>query len=284
MKCRSPRRRRSLPTSIAHRYEPVPIRIEKDGRWALADKPPVATSAADVIEQSRVEAARQIRTGREVHLVARPSEETILSIKRAPEASPGTDRSVGDGPPPRRDLSGAPRAVRRRRHHPGTARAGQRAVHRRRRRRVGARHGQGADEGALLGAGSAGLRLPRRPAARLGAAARRDRRRARTPAALSRCSSSQPTWARAWASRRPRTAPACARRWISPDRSTARSSSRRRCPTRARSSARVLGNDDPQTSVPGRSHPRARVLRLRGEVPRRGLEDDHSGRPAADGG
>jgi D-alanine-D-alanine ligase len=78
-----------------HRYEPVAIRIEKDGRWALADKPPLATSAAEVIEQSRVEAARQIRTGREVHLVSRPSEETILSIKRAPEASPEpTEASV----------------------------------------------------------------------------------------------------------------------------------------------------------------------------------------------
>ena len=87
--------RRSLPTSIANRYEPVAIRIEKDGRWALADKPPLATSAAEVIEQSRVEAARQIRTGREVHLVSRPSEETILSIKRAPEASPEpTEASV----------------------------------------------------------------------------------------------------------------------------------------------------------------------------------------------
>jgi D-alanine-D-alanine ligase len=65
------------------RYEAVPIRIEKDGRWALADRPPVAASAADVIEQLRVEAARQIRSGREVHLVARPSDETILTIKRA---------------------------------------------------------------------------------------------------------------------------------------------------------------------------------------------------------
>jgi D-alanine-D-alanine ligase len=78
-----------------HRYEPVAIRIEKDGRWALADKPPISTSAAEVIEQSRVEAARQIRSGREVHLVSRPSEETILSIKRAPEASPEpTEASV----------------------------------------------------------------------------------------------------------------------------------------------------------------------------------------------
>jgi D-alanine-D-alanine ligase len=70
-----------------NRYEPVAIRIEKDGRWALADKPPTTTSAAEVIEQSRAEAARQIRSGREVHLVSRPSEETILSIKRAPQAA-----------------------------------------------------------------------------------------------------------------------------------------------------------------------------------------------------
>jgi D-alanine-D-alanine ligase len=65
------------------RYEPVPIRIEKDGRWALADKPPAVMVAGDVIEQSRLEAARPAREGREVHFVARPSEETILSITRA---------------------------------------------------------------------------------------------------------------------------------------------------------------------------------------------------------
>jgi D-alanine-D-alanine ligase len=65
------------------RYEPVPIRIEKDGRWALADKPPATMVAGDVIEQARIEAARPAREGREVHFVARPSEETILSIDRS---------------------------------------------------------------------------------------------------------------------------------------------------------------------------------------------------------
>ena len=64
------------------RYEPVAIRIDKDGRWALAERPPTAMSAAEVIEQARLDAARPSRTGREVHLVARPSEETILSIDR----------------------------------------------------------------------------------------------------------------------------------------------------------------------------------------------------------
>jgi D-alanine-D-alanine ligase len=64
------------------RYEPIPIRIEKDGRWAIADRAPTAMSAGDVIEQARLEAARPARTGREVHLVAHPSADTILSIDR----------------------------------------------------------------------------------------------------------------------------------------------------------------------------------------------------------
>jgi D-alanine-D-alanine ligase len=39
--------------------------------------------AGDVIEQARLEAARPVREGREVHFVARPSDETILSIDRS---------------------------------------------------------------------------------------------------------------------------------------------------------------------------------------------------------
>ncbi len=64
------------------RYDPVPIRIEKDGRWALADRPPTAVSAAEVIEHARLDAARPLRGGREVHLVAGPGDDTILSIDR----------------------------------------------------------------------------------------------------------------------------------------------------------------------------------------------------------
>jgi D-alanine-D-alanine ligase len=72
------------------RYEPVPIRIEKDGRWCLADRPPTAMSAAEVIEQARLDAARPLRSGREVHMIARPGEETVLSIDRT--AGRGDDR------------------------------------------------------------------------------------------------------------------------------------------------------------------------------------------------
>ena len=64
------------------RYEPVPIRIEKDGRWTLADKAPTSISAAEVIEHARLEAARPLRPGREAHLVAHPSEDTVLAIER----------------------------------------------------------------------------------------------------------------------------------------------------------------------------------------------------------
>ena len=69
------------------RYEPVPIRIEKDGRWCLADRPPATMSAGEVIEQARLEAARPVRSGREVHMIARPGEETMLSINRVESRS-----------------------------------------------------------------------------------------------------------------------------------------------------------------------------------------------------
>jgi D-alanine-D-alanine ligase len=79
------------------RYEPVPIRIDKEGRWAIADKPPSAMSAGEVIEQARFEAARPARSGREVHLVARPSEETILSIERTAGRGEELGRAVVTG-------------------------------------------------------------------------------------------------------------------------------------------------------------------------------------------
>jgi D-alanine-D-alanine ligase len=76
------------------RYEAVPIRIEKDGRWCLADKAPTAMSAAEVIEQARLDAARPLRSGREVHMIARPSEETVLSIDRS-ATRVGRDEDLG---------------------------------------------------------------------------------------------------------------------------------------------------------------------------------------------
>ena len=67
----------------AARYEAVPIRIEKDGRWVLPERPPALMSASDVIR-----AGRQELTGRtrETHLVAHPGSDTLMTIdRRRPE-------------------------------------------------------------------------------------------------------------------------------------------------------------------------------------------------------
>ncbi|HEV3060698.1 MAG TPA: D-alanine--D-alanine ligase family protein [Vicinamibacterales bacterium] len=61
------------------RYEAVPILIEKDGRWALPGRAPTIMSAADVIN-SRA----QLPPGQnpEAHLVAHPGGDTLLTIDR----------------------------------------------------------------------------------------------------------------------------------------------------------------------------------------------------------
>ena len=63
-------------------YEPIAIRIEKDGRWTLPDKPPTAISAGEVIERGRLTTARQVRPGRTALMVTHPGEETVLTIER----------------------------------------------------------------------------------------------------------------------------------------------------------------------------------------------------------
>lgn len=60
------------------RYEPIAIRIEKDGRWVLSDRPPSAASAADVIDQMRD--TTRVRGGREVLMPARPGDDTLLLV------------------------------------------------------------------------------------------------------------------------------------------------------------------------------------------------------------
>jgi D-alanine-D-alanine ligase len=71
-----------------NRYEPVAIRIEKDGRWALPSKPPSLMSAADVIAASRSPESES-EDGRETHLVAHPGGETLLTIDRSRPAVSG---------------------------------------------------------------------------------------------------------------------------------------------------------------------------------------------------
>jgi D-alanine-D-alanine ligase len=65
------------------RYEAIPIRIEKDGRWLIADRLPASSSAAEVIEQGRLPAGQRLaRGGREAHLLAHPGEDQIMTIER----------------------------------------------------------------------------------------------------------------------------------------------------------------------------------------------------------
>jgi D-alanine-D-alanine ligase len=79
------------------RYEPVPIRIEKDGRWTLADRPPTALAASEVIDQSRLAPAHPVRPGREAHLVSYPAEETLLTIDRPTRDADEMARVTGLG-------------------------------------------------------------------------------------------------------------------------------------------------------------------------------------------
>ena len=73
------------------KYEPIAIRIEKDGRWMLSDRPPSAPSAADVIDQMRD--ATRVRGGREVILPPRPGDDTLVLIDRRP-ARAGSDETA----------------------------------------------------------------------------------------------------------------------------------------------------------------------------------------------
>jgi len=61
------------------RYLPVAILIEKDGRWALPTRPPAITVAADVIQGAKKELSEPTR---EAHLIAHPGGDTLLTVDR----------------------------------------------------------------------------------------------------------------------------------------------------------------------------------------------------------
>jgi D-alanine-D-alanine ligase len=65
------------------RYDAVPIRIEKDGRWTLPPKPPATMKAADVIADSRGARLESENAAREAHLVAHPGGDTLMTIDRS---------------------------------------------------------------------------------------------------------------------------------------------------------------------------------------------------------
>ncbi len=63
------------------RYDPVPIRIEKDGRWILPDRAPSLVSAAAVIHSAAAKLDPSSGS-REAHLVAHPGNDTLMTIDR----------------------------------------------------------------------------------------------------------------------------------------------------------------------------------------------------------
>ena len=61
------------------RYEAIPIKIEKDGRWSLPDRPPAIDKAADVIHETHTPQL-EADDRRETHLVARPGGDTLVTL------------------------------------------------------------------------------------------------------------------------------------------------------------------------------------------------------------
>lgn len=66
------------------RYEPIPLFIDKSGRWTVADRPPAIESAGEVID-ARGASSLPAQPHAEVHLVARPARNSLLSIDRNPD-------------------------------------------------------------------------------------------------------------------------------------------------------------------------------------------------------
>jgi D-alanine-D-alanine ligase len=72
------------------KYETIAIRIEKDGRWALPRRAPSVMKAADVI-QSKPELSDG---SREAHLVAHPGGDTLITIDHREDPETGSHAVV----------------------------------------------------------------------------------------------------------------------------------------------------------------------------------------------
>lgn len=76
------------------RYEPLPLFIDKAGRWSIAARPPSTESAGTVIANAREAAALPAGARAEAHLVAHPARNPLLTIAR--DASVATGESDRD--------------------------------------------------------------------------------------------------------------------------------------------------------------------------------------------
>ena len=69
------------------RYEPVPIRIEKDGRWVLTGSVPTAISAAEVLKQANTEALQPVEP---TAAVSRSGVDVVFPVLHGPYGEDGT--------------------------------------------------------------------------------------------------------------------------------------------------------------------------------------------------
>ena len=73
------------------RYEPIAIRIEKDGRWTLPDQPPMALTAAEVIQQAKTAAGRsQGLGGGEPAVLTALNLDIVFPVLHGPYGEDGT--------------------------------------------------------------------------------------------------------------------------------------------------------------------------------------------------
>ena len=80
------------------RYDPVPIKIEKDGRWTLPAEPPKTMKAADVIKGVAAEKAAAGAPAAEVaeaYLIPRPGRDTLVSLPNASKSPRASSQSAG---------------------------------------------------------------------------------------------------------------------------------------------------------------------------------------------
>jgi D-alanine-D-alanine ligase len=72
------------------KYEPVAILIEKDGRWTLPDQPPTAMSAAEVIQHARATAAKPGDAAANDPMLAALKLDVVFPVLHGPYGEDGT--------------------------------------------------------------------------------------------------------------------------------------------------------------------------------------------------
>jgi D-alanine-D-alanine ligase len=73
-----------------NRYDPVAIRIEKDGKWSFPDQEPAATSAAEVIQHARAAAAQSEKAAVSDPALAALNLDVVFPVLHGPYGEDGT--------------------------------------------------------------------------------------------------------------------------------------------------------------------------------------------------